>query len=122
MSDPAGRAALDRAALDELRAMTGNDPAFFDEMIDTFLADGPSLAASMRVAAAAGDAGALRLAAHTLKSNCRSFGAIALAEVCQEIERRAAQNDLTGIETAVERATALYPGVAAALEAERSGS
>jgi HPt (histidine-containing phosphotransfer) domain-containing protein len=122
MSDPADGAALDRGALDELRAMTGNDPVFFDEMIDTFLADGPSLTAGMRSAADAGDAVALRLAAHTLKSNCRSFGASALAELCHEIEQRAAQGDLAGIDAAIERAIACYPGVVAALDAERFGS
>jgi HPt (histidine-containing phosphotransfer) domain-containing protein len=122
MSDPTGGAELDRAALDELRAMTGNDPLFFDEMIDTFLADGPSLTAGMRVAAEAGDPAALRLAAHTLKSNCRSFGATELAELCQEIEHHAARGELAGIAAAIDHVIARYAGVAAALAAERSGA
>ena len=119
MTDPASPAALDRAALDELNEMTGGDPAFLAELIDTFLADGTDLVSSIRTAAASGDAAALRRAAHTLKSNSRTFGATALGDLCQQIEERAATGNLGGVAILVGRVEVEYPGVVAALRAER---
>ena len=51
---------------------------FLAEMIDTFLDDAPGLMAEIEGAVASGDAAALRRAAHTLKSNSRTFGALRL--------------------------------------------
>src|SRR5215204_6048411 len=82
--------AIDRSALDALMEITGGDPDFFAEMIDVFLADAEELLGAMDGALARGDAAALRRVTHTLKSNSRTFGASALADLCQEIEGRAA--------------------------------
>ena len=112
-------AALDRAALDELAEMTGGDPEFLGELIETFYADGSDLLATIGEAAANGDGVALRRAAHTLKSNARTFGAMTLGEVCQAIEECAARGALEGVERLVERAQGEYPAVVAALENER---
>lgn len=114
-------AELDRAALDELAEMTGGDAEFLGELIDTFYADGSDLLAAIGAAAAGGDAAALRRAAHTLKSNARTFGAFALGEICQTIEERAARGELGGVDGLVERAQTEYPAVVAALERERAG-
>jgi HPt (histidine-containing phosphotransfer) domain-containing protein len=115
-------AALDRAALDELAEMTGGDPEFLGELIETFYADGSDLLATIESSASGGDTAALRRAAHTLKSNARTFGAAALGEVCQEIEERAAGGNLGGVVELVERARGEYPAVVAALERERMGA
>jgi HPt (histidine-containing phosphotransfer) domain-containing protein len=122
VSDPENQVALDRAALAELEELVGGDPEFLAEMFDTFLEDGPKLMAEMQTAAATGDAAALRRAAHTLKSNSRTFGASALSDLCQEIEERAATGKLDGLAPLVVRAATSYPGVAAALRAERPGA
>ena len=113
-------AVLDRTALDELSEMTGGDPEFLGELIDTFFADGSELLAAIGTAASGGDAAGLRRAAHTLKSNARTFGAVALGEVCQTIEERAAAGDLDGVEELVARAQGEYPAVVAALDRERA--
>jgi len=120
MSDSVSPVVLDRAALAELADLVGGDPEFLAEVIDTFLQDCPKLAADMQAAGASGDAVALRRAAHTLKSNSRTFGATALADICQEIEERAATGNLDGVAQMVDGAVASYPGVVAALRAERS--
>ena len=109
---------LDRTAMTELREMTGGDAAFLAELVETFLAESPVLLDEMRVAVASGDAVTLRRAAHTLKANCRTFGAGALAALCEGLEIRAAAGDLTDIAPVVESATGLYPAVASALRAE----
>ena len=110
---------IDRSALDALMETTGGDPDFFVEMIDVFLADALELLGAMDGALAGGDAGALRRAAHTFKSNSRTFGASALADLCQEIEGRAATGTTDGLAPLVAQVIAGYPGVATALRAER---
>ncbi len=122
MSDLVTPAALDPAALSELHEMVGGDREFLVEMIDTFLDDGPVRLAEMDAAAGAGDATALRRAAHTLKSNCRTFGASALADQCQRIEELAAGGDIAAATPLIAGVTAGYPAVVAALQAERSAS
>ena len=119
MTDRASPAAFDRAALDELNEMTGGDAAFMAELIDTFLADGTALVSSIRTAVASGDAAELRRAAHTLKSNSRTFGASTLGDLCQQIEEQAATGNLDGMAILVGRAEVEYPSVVAALRAER---
>jgi HPt (histidine-containing phosphotransfer) domain-containing protein len=113
-------AALDGAALEALTEMTGGDPEFLAELIDTFLEDGSRLLAEIQAAAANGDAATLRRAAHTLKSNGRTFGAAALGELCQELETRAAAGQLAEVEGLVGRVAAEYTAAAAALTAARN--
>ncbi len=72
--------------LDQLRKITGDDDEFTAEMIDTFLDDAPKLLEKMHQGAAQGNAGELRIAAHSLKSNSADFGAKALYEVCKKAE------------------------------------
>ena len=121
MRDHANPNLLDRAALAELWEMVGKDREFFAEMIDTFLDDGPTRLAEMEFAFLAGDAARLRRAAHTLKSNCRPFGASALGDQCQVIEERAAGGELEGISPLIAAVSGGYLEVVAALKAERVG-
>ena len=110
---------LDRSALDALMETMGGDADFFAEMIDVFLVDAEELLSAMIGAHANGDASALRRAVHTLKSNSRTFGASALADLCQEIEAQSASGTLDGLTPLVEQVMATYLDVAAALRAER---
>jgi signal transduction histidine kinase/DNA-binding response OmpR family regulator len=74
-------------------------------VIDLFNRDAPGLVAEMRRSAAAGDAEALRKAAHVLKSTSATVGATTLAAHCREIEEyargtnaRVATAPLAGVE------------------------
>jgi HPt (histidine-containing phosphotransfer) domain-containing protein len=120
MSEPVAPAALDRKALLDLLEMTGGDAAFLTELIDTFLADGPTLVADMQTARKSSDLVTLRRVAHTLKSNSRTFGATALGDLCSAIEERAAAGNLDGVDGLVAQAAAEYPAVEVALLAERT--
>src|SRR5688500_17610419 len=102
--------------------MVGGDSALLAELIDAFLDEAPGLLSAMQAALASGDVPSLRRAAHTLKSNSQTFGAIRLGNACQAIEERAAQSANEDISTLVELVLAEYPMVEAALEAERSES
>lgn len=80
------RPAVDAAALDRLLEMTGGDPAFLAELIDTFLEDGTAQLEALQVAVAAGDAEAVVRPAHSLKSNSASMGAERLADLSRSLE------------------------------------
>jgi CheY-like chemotaxis protein len=74
-------------------------------VIDLFNRDAPGLVVEMRRSAAAGDAEALRKAAHVLKSTSATVGATTLAAHCREIEEyargtnaRVATAPLAGVE------------------------
>ena len=87
---------LDRAALANLLATVGNDREFLREMIDTYLGDAPKLIAAMRDAINARNAGDLRRAAHSLKSNSANFGATALTRLCKSLEDLAKTGTIEG--------------------------
>jgi CheY-like chemotaxis protein len=112
---------LDSAALENLREMIGGDAEFLVELIDAFLEDAPQLLADMRQAVEQGDAAGLRLAAHSLKSNSADFGAIALSNLCRELEGMGKAGTIDGATELVARAEAEYQQVKAALEMVRSG-
>ena len=80
---------LDQSAFDHLLEITGNDLEFVDELIDTYLDDASLQLEAMRAAAASGDAAALVRPAHSLKSSSANVGAMALADICRELEAAA---------------------------------
>jgi two-component system sensor histidine kinase BarA len=77
---------LDPAALANLLEITGGDPEFVDELIDTYLADGELQLGTLREALAAGDDAALLRPAHSLKSSSANVGATLVAELARTIE------------------------------------
>jgi histidine phosphotransfer protein HptB len=122
VSDSRGPGTLDHAALDTLMAMVGDDPSFLAEMIDTFMEEVPGLIADMQTAATSEDVDSLRRAAHTLKSNSLTFGAVRLGDLSREIEERAARSQIGDIGELIDLVVEEYPAVAAALEMERPES
>src|SRR5687767_14003573 len=78
---------IDRAALQRLMRVVGDDPAELRDLIECFLEEGPILVAELHAALASSDLDALRRAAHTLKSTARDFGAQHLEELCARLER-----------------------------------
>jgi len=75
---------IDIAIFSELRDTTGSD--FVRELVDTFLEEAPAMLADLRDALARGDADRFRRAAHSLKSNSHTFGAIALGNLAKDLE------------------------------------
>ncbi|MBN8629521.1 MAG: response regulator [Rhodobacterales bacterium] len=84
MPEPTGE--LDPKALAQLLEVIGGDREALKELVRSFLEDGPDLVDRLRAAAAAGDADAMRRAAHTLKGSATDFGALGLAALCRDIE------------------------------------
>jgi len=104
---------LEPSALDGLRELGGDE--FVGELAATFLADAPSLLAALRSSLEAGDAVELKRAAHTLKSNGQTFGAVSFSELCRELEQRAKSGELEGAEELADRIDDEYAALAAAL-------
>jgi len=77
-------AIIDPIAFAELQASAGED--FVGELIDTFLQEAPPMLEELRAALAGGDAERFRRAAHSLKSNSQTFGALRLAEQARALE------------------------------------
>ena len=102
--------------------MVGDDPSFLAEMIDTFMEEAPGLIADMQTAATSADVDSLRRAAHTLKSNSLTFGAVRLGDLSREIEERAVRSQIGDIGELIDLVVEEYPAVAAALEMERPES
>jgi HPt (histidine-containing phosphotransfer) domain-containing protein len=120
-SEPLDSHLLDSAALDALLDATGGDPAFLAEMIDSYLADSVDLFAAIDAALASGRTDEVRRAAHSLKSNSATFGAMSLADTCRQIEERAKAGDLDGtVVSLIESASAEFVRVRDVLRATRT--
>lgn len=113
---------LDNRVLDDLRESVGGDQAFVAELIDELLADAPVQLAALREATAGGDAETARRAAHTLKGNGRTFGAVEFASLCQEAEAAAATGDLDVVAQRLDAIDTSWEQVRPALGAAREGS
>jgi HPt (histidine-containing phosphotransfer) domain-containing protein len=111
---------LDPAAMARLLEITGDDQAFVDELVDTFIEDAAVQVGGLRAAAAADDAGAAVRPAHSLKSNSANVGATKLAELSRSIETDGRGGAIADLRTRVGEIEAEFAGVRDALLAERA--
>ena len=77
-------AAIDPETFAMLRDTTGSD--FVRELIDTFLLEAPGMLSELQASLSAMDADRFRRAAHSLKSNGNTFGALALGGLARDLE------------------------------------
>ena len=77
-------AVIDAATFSELQDSAGAD--FVGELVDTFVEEAPVMLAEIRSALDAGQAEPFRRAAHSLKSNAHTFGALALGALARDLE------------------------------------
>ena len=75
---------VDLTTFTELQSNTGTD--FVIELVDTWVAEAPGMQAELRAAWMAGAADRFRRAAHSLKTNAQTFGALRLAEAARMLE------------------------------------
>jgi HPt (histidine-containing phosphotransfer) domain-containing protein len=87
-------AVLDAACLQRLRELDpGGQAGLVARVIGTYVQSLAKLLEQLTQARAAGDSATLRHVAHTLKSSSASVGALVLAQVCAEVERRLREGD-----------------------------
>ena len=113
---------IDPAIFTELQDTAGAE--FVAELVDTFLDEAPQMLAELRAALARPaspaspsdpSADAFRRAAHSLKSNSQTFGALPLAELARALElggRPADAAPLAALEAEYARAAAALQGLA----------
>ena len=77
---------LDEAVVAELESSVQDDRPFVVELVNAYLADGPTQVDAIEAAVAADDAAALVRPAHTLKSSSATVGAMRLAAAARELE------------------------------------
>ncbi|MHA6325830.1 Hpt domain-containing protein [Roseivivax sp. CAU 1753] len=87
--------ALDLSALRNLKQMIGGDPDDLSELIGDFVATLPVQVQQMRENGENGDLVALRIAAHSCKSNSRDLGALYLSQLCARLETECASGNVT---------------------------
>jgi HPt (histidine-containing phosphotransfer) domain-containing protein len=107
---------IDEATFSRLLDSLGDDVDFLSELVEAYLASSPGLLAGMRQAGASGEAPGLQRASHSLKTGSASFGALAFAARCKELEDLAKMGALAEAEAKCEALEAAYAQVAAALQ------
>jgi len=98
-----------------LRERVEGDTEFLREIIALFLEDNPRLMADIRAAVAAGNALALKRAAHTLRGAAANFGAAAVVAGAKELETLANSGNLRDAASAADRLAAVLGELETAL-------
>jgi CheY-like chemotaxis protein len=89
----------------QLSQLIGDNPAMQHRLLAKFLVNTRNQLVSLQRAAEAGDSQACKSLAHALKSACRTTGAMALGELCQQLEAAGKARDLS----ACQRLSACLP-------------
>ena len=107
---------VDSEVLAQLEQLMGAD---FSRLIATYLRDASASFAQMQNARAAADVEGLRRSAHSLKGGALNIGAVALAELCAEVENAARDGELSRIAALLVNVADELQGVQSALHDRR---
>jgi len=110
---------IDQAVFADLQDTAGAE--FVAELVDTFLEEAPGMLAELHSARADADADRFRRAAHSLKSNCNTFGALKLAALARELELKGLDADPARDAGGLAALEVEYARAAGALKALRHG-
>ena len=91
--DAAGQPPIDMKAIEELREEGGD---LFSELVEMFITEVPPQLDTLEAALRKPDAGAARLAAHTLKGTASNFGAARMRALASSLEEKARNAALDG--------------------------
>jgi histidine phosphotransfer protein HptB len=110
---------IDKAVYAELQETAGAE--FAAELVGTFLEEAPRMLAELRGARVENHAERFRRAAHSLKSNSNTFGAVRLAALARELELKGLDAEPARDTAALAALEAEYARAAAALKNLRHG-
>jgi len=117
---PAATVNLDQQTLDRIRAMSRpGGPNLLVRVIDLYVSSSNALIDTMLAASRLEEGSSLAHAAHALKSSSANVGALALAELCSEVETAARAGHMQQALESVKRLVSEHRQVLRALE-ERS--
>ncbi|MBD2415497.1 histidine kinase [Nostoc calcicola FACHB-389] len=111
-------AKIDAKTLKSLRNILRGDRAAFAELIECYLTETPRLVQNISTAIATEDAQTLWKTAHQLKSSSASVGAIALAQLCKQLEAQGRNNELQSTLQFIPQLQQEYEQVKTALQKE----
>jgi len=109
---------IDRATFQALQQTAGEE--FVGELVDTFLEEAPAMMAELSAALASGNADGFRRAAHSLKSNSLTFGALTLGAMARDLELGGMDRVRAANAEPLDALAAEYARVAAALAGMRN--
>ena len=90
---------FDENALDAIKALQRpGKPDILGKIVVMYLEKTPSLIEDIETGIATDDAAKVKMAAHTLKSSSAYLGGTTLADLCNKLETKAANDDLTEVE------------------------
>ena len=113
---------LDAAAVRDLMALAGpENPGFMGELVAAYLKDVPSRIEAIRAGIRAGDAQALRLAAHALKGSSGNSGAQRVQRICRLLELIGISGSVEGAGEHLEALEKEMAGTKAAMEGLSTG-
>ena len=110
---------IDRAVYAELEQTAGAE--FVAELVDTFFEEASGMLAELRSARAENHADRFRRAAHSLKTNSNTFGAMRLGALARELELKGLDADPARDTVAIAALEVEYTRVARALKDLRNG-
>ena len=110
---------IDLATFRALQDAVGAD--FVKELVDTFLEDAPNMLSDLRSAVAARDTDRFRRAAHSLKSNSNTFGALELGAMARSLEVDGLERTLAATPDPLPRLLQEYARVEQSLKMLRDG-
>jgi CheY-like chemotaxis protein/HPt (histidine-containing phosphotransfer) domain-containing protein len=120
---PGNEATLSEAVLAELRELENEaDGGLVQRLMSSFLHSSPGLLDDLRRGGAAREAGAIRAAAHTLKSASRVIGALTLSARCATLEALSHEGCSDEVLALVEEVIAEYEAIRPAVEAQLAGA
>ena len=114
-------AALDAATVAALRELAGEPGPTQDgvrDAVTTYVEEGASRLAGLRLAVSGGDAANTQRLAHSLAGSSATFGARQVAAQCRRLEAQAQSGDLGSAPALVEEVATLFDEAVAALQAE----
>lgn len=112
-------AALDEETFTVFRTFANEGaPSLFSSIIQTYLDTTPQLMETLHHAVSRSEASTLRYAAHTLKSSSASLGALALADLCKDLEATSEVGNVTHAIEILPTLEAEYRAVREALSVE----
>jgi histidine phosphotransfer protein HptB len=91
---------INRAIYDALEESVGGE--FITVMVDAFLEETSQLMNTLKLSLSTDDADAFRRAAHSMKSNAATFGAMQLSEQARELEAMARAEKMSEIGSRLE--------------------
>jgi HPt (histidine-containing phosphotransfer) domain-containing protein len=110
---------IDRTVYAALQDTAGAE--FVADLADTFIEEAVGMLAELRNARAANHADRFRRAAHSLKTNSNTFGALRLGALARDLELKGLDADPARDEAAIAALEVEYARAAAALKDLRNG-